>query len=151
MRQLKKFLMLNRKVIFKLLLFLDVIMILFCFLQSYLLAIYICVFTDRITWFLQFVLNIKFLIYHNDILVMLKYDFLFKIQLTYLQEKTYNSKICFKTIRMWGENIKRGNMDEKKIAKYWSLLKLGIELIILLTLFLCMYKSFTIKECRNTK
>ena len=102
-------------------------MILFCFLQSYLLAIYICVFTDRITWFLQFALNIKFLIYHNDILVMLKYDFLFKIQLTYLQEKTYNSKICFKTIRMWGEILKEEIWMKKNSqiliiveAGYWT-------------------------------
>ena len=49
---------------------------------------------------------------------MLKYDFLFKIQLTYLQEKTYNSKICFKTIRMWGEILKEEIWMKKKIAKY---------------------------------
>ena len=69
---------LNLKVIFKLPLFLGVIVLFFTVLSF---RIYIDVF--RITWFLQFALKNKILIYHNDILVVLKYDFLFKIH-TYI-------------------------------------------------------------------
>lgn len=69
--------------------------------------------------FFKFALKIKILIYYNDILVVLKHDILFRIHVyIFTKRKHYNSKICFKTIRMWGENIKRGNMDERKIAKY---------------------------------